>query len=97
MKNALEYMVGSKLLGGGNDEFDESFDGDLAEFAFEEQKNIQNDRLLAIEVMNKFEEREFCSIADFFSIVKIPDLNYLMWTRHSETDFDKEHHACKKS
>lgn len=92
MKHAIGYILSSKVAGGPSDDFDESFDNDLAKVSAEEAQRFDEDRRLSQKIFDRFEEREFNSISDFFAAVPTPDLSYLRWTRVAQGGFEKEHH-----
>jgi hypothetical protein len=93
MRTAISYMVGSKVADGRHDEFNESFEGDLADIALEETKKIQEDKVLSARIFEKFQQREFNSIADFFIEIPRPDMSYLKWNRVTAQGYEEAHQS----
>lgn len=71
----MNYLILSKqLLEQADGPDDEGFDG---EFTKEDNQKIQDDLFLANTLFNRFEERGFYSVAEFFEAVPEIDLSYL--------------------
>jgi hypothetical protein len=58
----------------------------------QETQKIREDRELATEIFDKFDEMEFNSISYFFQKIPAPDNSYLKWDLNTQNHFEKEHH-----